>query len=250
MTLLEHLVKRRAGFPLGYIRNWSERSFKFDAISILSILGAGEVDQAVGTLTKRRYTECLPLLAGQFIASNSFTSGLPGLTLYVLDVGMKRMELNESLARILMFIQTTQASTILGWKPVEHRVKSIALGMESIPVILSTFIVSPLIVCPILMKDWYGVCNACAIIVSILCRLHLVSQLRASRERKMWNAQDEGVCRSIIMRPDTRMITCMAPQRILYRLFESAEVKRPYIYKMTRRLAWVALSVHLCTLNI
>ena len=149
-----------------------------------------------------------------------------------------------------MSVQTTQASTILTWKPVEHRVKSRAFGMELIPVILSTFVVSPLLVCSILMGDWYGVCNACAIIVSILCRLYLVSQLRASRETNKSNSQGDVVCRSIIMRPDTRMITCIAPYHILYRLFESAEVRRPYVYKMTRRIAWVALRVHLCTLNM
>lgn len=54
MASLEQLVKRHARSPLGYIKDWSDRSFKFDAISILSILGTGEVDQAVATLTKRR----------------------------------------------------------------------------------------------------------------------------------------------------------------------------------------------------
>lgn len=156
--------------------------------------------------------------------------------LYLLDMGMKRMELIELFTRILMSIQTTQASTMLIWKPVEHRVKSRAFGMELIPVILSTFVVSPLLVYSILMGDWYGVCNACAIIVSILCRLYLVSQLRASRETNKSNSQGDVVCRSIIMRPDTRMITCIAPYQSCIASLSRPE-KRPYVYKITRRIA-------------
>jgi len=252
MILLEQLLKRHAGFPLGYIKDWSQKSFKFDAISILAILGAGEVDQAVGTLTRRRYTEYLPLLAGQVIASNSFTSSVPGFTMYNLSDGIKHTELNGSFARILMSVPTTKATTIITWEPVEHRAKSRLFGIEIMPVILSLFFVSPLLTCTILMGDWYGVCNACAIIVSIVCRLCLVSQLRRSRENMIHPGSWRGssTSRSIIMRPDARMITCIAPRQILLGLLSSAEVEHLYIYKTVRRIAWLALSVHLCTLNM
>jgi hypothetical protein len=107
MSLLEQFIKRHVEYPLGFIKDWSERSFKFDAISILAILGSSEVDQAVGTLMRRRYTEFLPLLAGQVIASNSFTSSLRGFIMYNLTDVVKTTELNESFARILMAIPTT-----------------------------------------------------------------------------------------------------------------------------------------------
>lgn len=244
MTLLEQLVKR--GLPLDYIKAWSDHSFKFDAISILSILGSDEVDMAVGSLIRRRYTEWLPLLAGQVIASNRFAGKLSGFTIYNIDDGITTTtDINGWFTRWVMNQSTDRSTTVLKWQPRGEHTRLACL----ISPICSFILIAPLLICTTLMGDWYGVCNSVAIIASILCRLSLLVQLRHDSMRDELVASN-CTKRVLIVRPDGIMITCIMPNSVLGLATRPVLIKHRSYHRSIRRLAWLALGIHLCTLNL
>lgn len=79
--------------PLEDVREWSQHiNFQIDAFGLVT-LEAEEVNLAVGTLQRRRYTDFLPLLAAFVIAGNCFTIEQPKFVLYTLSDGITSTEL-------------------------------------------------------------------------------------------------------------------------------------------------------------
>ena len=69
-----------ATMPLHGLIKWSP--FRLDALGLVTLIGADEVNQAVGRLVYSRYTTFLPLLGQYLISGNQFTTAVPGFTLY------------------------------------------------------------------------------------------------------------------------------------------------------------------------
>jgi hypothetical protein len=65
-----------ADSPLRGLKEW--KPFGIDALGLVTLLGAEEINKSVGTLQRRRITECLPLLAAFVVAGDRFTEEQPG----------------------------------------------------------------------------------------------------------------------------------------------------------------------------
>ena len=110
---VERLTAR--AMPLQDIKSWSEKStFSIDALGLVTLLGAEEVNQSVGHLQRRRYTEYLPLLAAFVIAGNRFTAEQPGFVIYNLTDGITSTELKGWFTRWLMSQNVNNATTVPG----------------------------------------------------------------------------------------------------------------------------------------
>jgi hypothetical protein len=250
ITALVQQLKTRE-LPLHDVKLWSERStFRIDALGLVTLLGAEEVNQSVGHLQRRRYTEYLPLLAAYVIAGNRFTAEQPGFVVYNLTDGITSTELKGWFTRWLMSQSVNNATTVLAWQKREHHTRATSLIAPA----LSFALVAPLIVLTILMGDWYGVGNAAAIIVSIFTRIFLLWQLRHARDQTANAEADDSkpnywkdLC---VIRSDGKMVTCRAPAPVLMTFTMDCEVKHKIFYKMARRLGWLALGVHMCILGM
>lgn len=234
--------------PLQDIKAWSEKStFSIDALGLVTLLGAEEVNQSVGHLQRRRYTEYLPLLAAFVIAGNRFTAEQPGFVIYNLTDGITSTELKGWFTRWLMSQNVNNATTVLTWKERKHHTRATSL----IAPVLSFILVAPLLVLTILIGDWYGVGNAGAIIISIFTRIFLLWQLRHARDKTANDTKNQEKWKDLcIIRSDGKMVTCRAPAPVLQTFTIDCEVKHKVFYKMARRLGWLALGVHMCILGM
>lgn len=251
VSSLRQLTERNVILPLQNVKTWSEEStFRIDALGLVTLLGAEEVNGSVGHLQRRRYTEYLPLLAAFVIAGNRFTAEQPGFVIYNLTDGITSTELKGWFTRWLMSQSVNNATTVLEWQPREKHTQA----TNFIAPALSFVLVAPLLVCTVLIGDWYGVGNSGAIIVSIFTRVYLLWQLRQSRDEVAKPPADEEPPYEIkdlcIIRSDGKMITCRAPGPVLETFTKDCEVKHKICYKMTRRLGWLALGVHMCILGM
>jgi hypothetical protein len=234
--------------PLHDIKSWSEKStFSIDALGLVTLLGAEEVNQSVGHLQRRRYTEYLPLLAAFVIAGNRFTAEQPGFVIYNLTDGITSTELKGWFTRWLMSQNVNNATTVLTWRERKHHTRATSLIAPA----LAFFLVAPLLICTILIGDWYGVGNAGAIIMSIFTRVFLLWQLRHARDNTANNPKNQEKWKDLcIIRSDGKMVTCRVPAPVLMTFTMDCEVKHKKWYKMARRLGWLALGVHMCILGM
>lgn len=257
--------------PLENVKEWSQNvNFEIDALGLVTLLGADEVNLAVGTLQRRRYTEYLPLLAAFVISGNRFTAEQPGFILYNLSDGITSTELKGWFTRWLMSQKINNATTVFEWRASEKATP----GVNLIAPTLSTMLVTPLLVCTILMGDWYGVGNSVAIIISIFTRLYLVTKLRQARDTQIQNckkspAQNPGTMSVApeekngkdalendalkvlcVIRSDGKMVTVKVPAEILGTFTKDCTLTSPHIYNWVRRAGWVALGAHMCILGM
>ena len=70
-----------------FLKTWAP--FKMDALGIVTLLGADEMDAMVGRLVRTPYTNYLPLLGAYTVAGNSITKPLPGYAVYNITDGIK-----------------------------------------------------------------------------------------------------------------------------------------------------------------
>jgi len=248
MTSLEGLTKRHITLPLAHLKNWNP--FQIDALGLVTLLGADEVNQSVGTLQHRRYTEYLPLLAAFVIAGDRFVAEQPGFILYNLSDGITSTELKGWFTRWLMSQRVNSATTVLEWSP-HDKPKG---WKDSVAPALSCALVLPLLVITILVGDWYGVGNAAAIIISILTRVYLLAERRHARDLKAAAPKNEKENNNIktlcIIRSDGKMVTCEVPKSVLNTFVKDSAVHQPNFYHCARWLCWLALGVHMCILGM
>jgi hypothetical protein len=247
MASLGELFKRHITMPLAHVRDW--KPFQIDALGLVTLLGADEVNQSVGTLQHRRFTEYLPLLAAFVIAGDRFVTEQPGFVLYNLTDGITSTELKGWFTRWLMSQRVNNATTVLTWdtnkEPRDWK--------DRVAPLLSFILVMPLLVITVLVGDWYGVGNAAAIIISILTRIYLLSRRRRTRDddaaapKKAEKEEQKTLC---VIRSDGKMVTCMAPQSVLNTFVKNSKVKHEKSYHIARWLCWLALGVHMCILGM
>jgi hypothetical protein len=245
-SLKEELTKRHITLPLAHIRDW--KPFQIDALGLVTLLGADEVNQSVGTLQHRRFTEYLPLLAAFVIAGDRFVAEQPGFVLYNLDDGITSTELKGWFTRWLMSQDVNNATTVLEWQKPDK-----ARGLEkAFAPALSCVSVMPLLVITVLVGDWYGVGNAVAIIISVLTRVYLLSKRRHARDEAAVpkEGKPNEMKRLCIIRSDGKMITCIVPKSVLLTFVNQGPVHRPKFYHCARWVCWLALGVHMCILGM
>jgi hypothetical protein len=248
-SLKEELTKRDITLPLAHIRDW--KPFTIDALGLVTLLGADEVNQSVGTLQHRHYTEYLPLLAAFVIAGDRFNAEQPGFVLYNLDAGITSTELKGWFTRWLMSQKVNNATTVLEWQKLDGTRSWDKLVAPA----LSCVVVMPLLVITVLVGDWYGVGNAVAIIISILTRVYLLSRRRHVRDKAAKpeeNKTDEQIVkkRLFVIRSDGRLVTCLVPQSVLFTFVNQDPIPRHRLYHCARWLCWVALGVQMCILGM
>ncbi|KIW12525.1 hypothetical protein PV08_09802 [Exophiala spinifera] len=162
------------------VHNWSP--FEIDALGLVTLLGADEVNGAVGRLVKNAYLEYLPILGAFVIAGNQITNKAAGWHLYNISQGIHTTDLSAWLTRWMLSqdFETTRSFVI--WKVTPPRSK----WKDTIIALLISLIFNGfLIALTILSKDWYGFANALAMDISILVRVYVVGQQRAGVDARI-----------------------------------------------------------------
>ncbi|KAL6242378.1 hypothetical protein RBB50_010517 [Rhinocladiella similis] len=166
--------------PWEAVHNWSP--FQIDALGLVTLLGADEVNGAVGRLVKSAYLEYLPILGAFVIAGNQITNKAAGWNLYNISQGIHTTDLSAWLTRWMLSedFETTRSFVIWKVTPPRSRWKDITISLI-ISIVFNGF----LLTLTILSRDWYGFANALAMDISILVRVYVVGQQRAAVDARV-----------------------------------------------------------------
>ena len=142
IDMLMDLQRRSVQMPWHGIKQWNP--FKIDALGLITLLGADEVNQSIGTLQRRRFTEYLPLLAAFIVAGDRFNSEQPGFALYNITDGITTTELKGWFTRWLTAQKIRTGTTVFRWHVREkpHRFTE----TQMIAPLLSFIAIAPLYV--------------------------------------------------------------------------------------------------------
>ena len=163
--------------PWEVLHNW--KPFSIDALGLVTLLGAEEVNSAVGRLVTNAYLEHLPLLGAFVIAGDRFTEKAAGFNLYNISKGIHTTDLSAWLTRWMLSQDFEVTRNYVKWSVTEPRTrtKEIAIGLI-ISFVLNGFLVAM----TVLSRDWYGFANAISMIVSIMVRSYVIGQQRAAMD--------------------------------------------------------------------
>lgn len=160
--------------PLHSWNQWDP--FRIDALGLVTLLGAPEVNNHVGKLVRSRYLEYLPLLGAYVIASDEFTDKQPGFQLYNIDKGIYTPDLAGWFTRWLMAQDIRTAASMVEWnvEAIPHSFKlDIIIGLGFCVIVNGGFLAIT-----VLMGDWWGLANALSMAVSTIARAYLVDRNR------------------------------------------------------------------------
>lgn len=237
--------------PLDLLRRWAP--FHIDALGIVTLLGASDVNLAVGTLIASP-AEYLPVLAGNVIADNSFTKPIPGFVLYNITDGIVATDVAGWFSRWLICQHLTWSSTSLAitvsqnggqaWSWRARRLSHRVLGL---------FTLSTLIILAILTGDWWGLANALSMLGGMVTREILVEQNRAALDAAAVTSStaSDSVVKVFCTLPSGEAITIYAPRLVVLNCILTTPVPRfKRLYSLLRGLAWLSFGGHVITLGL
>jgi hypothetical protein len=166
---------------------WSP--FKIDALGLVTLLGAEEINASVGRLVRSTWFEYLPLLGAFVVAGNSFRSKEAGFNLYNITQGIHTTDMASWLTRWMKSQNFETNKSIVRWT-VEPREVS---KLERLTGMFLPFCANGMLIAmTILSYDWYGFANAIAMFMSIVVRCYMVASIRLSIDTRVKAAYDKS----------------------------------------------------------
>ena len=241
------------------IGNWSP--FRIDALGIVTLLGAEEVNLAAGKLSENRwFIDCLPLLAANLIAADKVTKPIPGFALYNVTDGILATDITGWFSRWLLSQNLSFAVSCIHISSIDEssniNKEQLALS-RTLPRALAKTLLSFSIMAPILglsawVQDFWGLANAIAMLLSIWVR-HIVESQNLAALSKARSSTEEWFHEPVkvfLTLPDGKAVTIYCSRGIVVNcILTTPRPQNPLFYRMTRAIGWTAFAAHVVTLG-
>lgn len=235
---------------LDYLKNWAP--FSIDALGLVTIIGADEVDRAIGRLTRSFLTDWVPLLGAYIVASDRVTEAIPGFTLYNITDGIAATDVSGWFARWLLCQDLAFSASTIRVSVVRHnhkhdlarRLCSVALGMGTL---------APIFVMAVLIGDWWGLANAISMLTSVLVRRAVVSANTRALDHAVSHPSyaAEEVVKVFLTTPAGKGVTILATRLVVINcLLTKPRPGNRHAYLGVRAVGWAAFGVHVVTLGM
>ena len=248
--------------------------FQLDALGIVTLLGATQVDRAVGALSHNRLTQHLPLMGAYVFASNQFTFPIsPGITLHNITEGVVVTQFAGWFARWLLTQNTLPAGTNILLTPHDSRRANGWMSWCTSLLTGSLIHVSPMAVA-IIIKDFWGLANIVALTLSVLVRMFLIRANRSGidnlvqqandrvsesyRELEYMTVDDQASTRSRLTRTYRCLLTFPNGSKAYLQvpathykscLTQTPPIARPVLYDAVRGVGWLAFGIHVLCIS-
>lgn len=224
--------------------------FNIDALGLVTLVGADEVNLAIGSLCTG-LTDFLPLVAGHVIAGDTFRHHMPGFTVFNITDSIRATDVAGWFSRWLLCqhlpYNTATLIVTLTPTPPTHSRPWFAAAALGLAVFLAILLLA------VLISDWWGVANAAAVAALTVARGSMVKANRdalaegAERGAKQssavvktfWNLSDG--CRLVVYVPRGILTEC---------LLTTPRPRSPAAYAVYRHVAWVGFLVHAVSLGM
>lgn len=222
-----------------WLRGWAP--FKIDALGLVTLLGAEEVNRSVGRLSKSYVTEYLPVVASFVFANDSFRSGIPGMEMYNISDGIIATDLAGWFSRWLLMQNITYNCTTLSINvrtPYAQQNKTSVLAIS-----LGLAASFSVIILACLTSDWWGLANALSLGISVLVRSAMLEALRRSVDRSASTAvlQSGTVVKIFCKLTTGSVVTIYAPRGVVTQcLLTDPRPSNWRHYFSSRSVSWLA----------
>lgn len=232
---------------LRFIADWAP--LQIDALGIVTIFGAQEMDTAVGRLTSSWLTDWLPLLAGHTVAGNQMVQPRPGFVLYNVTDGIVATDVSSWFTRWLVTEPITYTASVIrlrtnGRPPAAYlRASSMLLGVSWLAALLAVAIAQ---------EDYWGAANTAAMAVSVGVRQGMVGMLRGAVDHAIADhGEDEDHVKVFLTLPNGKAVTVLGSRMLVVDcLLTDPKPIHPHVYLATRILGWAAFGVHVIALGM
>jgi hypothetical protein len=247
-------------FPLRHILNWSP--FRIDALGIITMIGAEQVDASVGRLVRSRFVEYLPLLGAYIFASAQFADAKSGFAIYNLTAAIMTTDLAGWFSRWCSAQNFERSHSVVRWRIDESTTEEMKWWERPqrvdalISICIGAIINACLLIIAALQGDWWGLANAASMVISVLVRAYVLKQNRDGLDRAvddvvhkpMINATEEKI---LVVLADAKMVTMYVPSNITYSCFISKpSIKNKKAYYGVRMVGWTGFTVQVVALGM
>ncbi|KAL4876321.1 hypothetical protein BJY04DRAFT_200029 [Aspergillus karnatakaensis] len=173
--------------------SWAhDMGVRIDALGLVTLLGAEEMDRSIGRLMPSAYFDYLPLLGAFTIAGNRFVEKTPGFTMYNISAGIMTTELAGWFSRWLRAQDLKQVRSIVTWSLVDGDSASPPWRPYHVwGLLIAVPVHGFLIALSLLTGDWWGFANVVSMLVSVVVRCLLVGQNQAGIDANIAQAEEE-----------------------------------------------------------
>jgi hypothetical protein len=273
------------------LNSWGRGTgLKIDALGLVTLLGAEEMDRSIGRLVPSMYLEYLPVFGAFVVAGNRFTTKKPGFVLYNISAGIMTTELAGWFSRWLQTQDFKQVRSIVTWQLVERprRWREFVVGL----LFVGLPVHGMLIALTVLAADWWGFANVIAMAISVIVRCILVAQNRAGIDANILKAQEAAqgypakrakydesmkslgslrqngpamkgakipiepqdpnkIAKVIVLTEDSKVVTLAVPAYLPKLAFAvNPQPPNRYIYRACQWIGWAAFAVHVISIGM
>ncbi|KAK4494143.1 hypothetical protein PRZ48_014441 [Zasmidium cellare] len=220
-------------FPISRFLTWAP--FRLDALGLITLLGADEVARAIGSLTRNALTDYLPLFGAFKVASNQIASVEPGFALYNLTDGIWVTELAPWFTRWL-HTNLEYDYNVLHW--IVRATPRDTPTRAWVSMLMGFVVNFGLIALSGVQADWYGVANACSMLIQVISRATITASYRAEIDTRAQNFHKKRIKpdktaddldalsgkKLLIVHPDGRLAVCHVPGGLIPSMLD---IKQP-----------------------
>ncbi|KAJ5516214.1 hypothetical protein N7527_007774 [Penicillium freii] len=255
------------------LNSWGRGTgLKIDALGLVTLLGAEEMDRSIGRLVPSIYLKYLPLLGAFVIAGNRFTTKKPGFVLYNISAGIMTTELAGWFSRWLQTQDFKEVRSIVTWQVNDqsHRWREFIVGF----LLVGLPVHGMLIALTVLAADWWGLANVIAMTISVAvrtkslkaypakCAKYNESMERLESCRQKGQAMEgvkipiepqnpNKIAKVIVVTEDSKVVTLAVPMYLPRWAFATnPQPPNQYIYQACQWIGWAAFAVHVISIGM
>ena len=235
---------------LAHLKHWAP--FHIDALGIVTILGADQMDLVLGRLAKAGFSGLLPLLGAYKIADNSIVKPISGFTLYNVSDGILATDVTGWFTRWLLCQDLTFTSSTLSISVNNDTVsKSWLCGLQQS--ITGSIAMFTLLLVAVLTDDWWGLANWAAMAISVVVRRAIIGQNLAALDlaTSKSNIRANESVKVLLSLPTGNIVTIKVPRGVvLHCLLTTPVPPNPQWYNSMRMLGWTGFGIHMVALGM
>ena len=237
---------------LNQVRDWAP--FKIDALGIVTILGAGQVDQAVGRLSRNRFIDHLPFLALNVVAGDDINEPQPGYAVYNFSDAIMTSQLAPWFTRWLAAQEMMQCSSMIQIA-YDSDDPSFSRWDNALSILISSVVLVSMVLFAGFTRDWWALVNAVSLIISVICRRLILHWLIHSIDMAVDTVPEHDPARTrvkcLVQFPDGKALTLFTTRGILTKiLLPRPEPLHHRCYSVARYIAWLCFGFHVISLGM
>lgn len=233
---------------LASIAKWAP--FQLDALGLVTIFGAKEMNTSIGNLAQSWVTDWLPVLGSYAVANNEIAEPEHGFVLYNMTDGVMATDVAAWFTRWLVSFPPNYTSSVIRLKINGRPVSTI---QKAFSIAIGFGVVSLSLCFAILTADPWGITNSVAMAIQVLVRQQMVKQLRISIDKTSERLQGLAgqEVKVFLTLPNGSAVTILGPrQAVVDFLLSEARPSRPRYYHALRIIGWALFGAHAITLGM